>query len=109
MHYACCVLTFPLRGSLILLFLSDPSSNELIVLRLLHFIFGIIWIRVALFLPTLSCRPLMQKLDFSVRVKCSSSADVARDVVVPLVCTHNRLDGAALFFYLAGQRRAQCR
>lgn len=49
-------------------FLSDPSSNELIALRWLHFIFGILWIGLLYFF-NLVLAPTMQKLDPSVRVK----------------------------------------
>ena len=67
MHYASLLLSFP-AWKPHFTFLSDPSSNELIVLRLLHFIFGVIWIGLLYFF-NLVLAPTMQKLDPSVRVK----------------------------------------
>jgi uncharacterized membrane protein len=67
MHCVSLVLSFP-AWKPHFAFLSDPSSNELIVLRLLHFIFGIIWIGLLYFF-NLVLQPTMQKLDPPVRVK----------------------------------------
>jgi uncharacterized membrane protein len=49
-------------------FLSDPAANELIVLRWLHFIFGIIWIGLLYFF-NLVLTPAMKALEPGVRVK----------------------------------------
>jgi uncharacterized membrane protein len=49
-------------------FLSDPAVNELIVLRWLHFVFGIIWIGLLYFF-NLVLTPTMKALDPAVRVK----------------------------------------
>ena len=49
-------------------FLSDPSANELMVLRWLHFIFGIIWIGLLYFFNLVGM-PTMTQLDPPVRVK----------------------------------------
>jgi len=49
-------------------FLRDAAANELMVLRLLHFIFGIIWIGLLYFFNLVGT-PAMQKLDAPVRVK----------------------------------------
>ena len=67
MHYVSLLLSFP-AWKPHFTFLSDPSSNELIVLRLLHFIFGVIWIGLLYFF-NLVLAPTMQKLDPAVRVK----------------------------------------
>jgi uncharacterized membrane protein len=49
-------------------FLHDAAANEQIVLRWLHFIFGIIWIGLLYFFNLVGT-PTMQRLDASVRVK----------------------------------------
>src|SRR6266478_4192167 len=49
-------------------FLSDPAANELMVLRWLHFIFGIIWIGLLYFF-NLVLTPAMKALEPGVRVK----------------------------------------
>jgi len=49
-------------------FLSDPASNELIALRWLHYIFGIIWIGLLYFFNLVGT-PTMKSLEPSVRVK----------------------------------------
>jgi uncharacterized membrane protein len=67
MHYVSLLFWFP-AWKPHFTFLSDPFSNELIVLRLLHFIFGVIWIGLLYFF-NLVLAPTMQKLDPSVRVK----------------------------------------
>ena len=48
-------------------FLSDPSANELMALRWLHFIFGIIWIGLLYFFNLVGM-PTMTQLDPPVRV-----------------------------------------
>lgn len=67
MHCALLILSFPAWKPHLSL-LSDPSSNELIALRWLHLIFGILWIGLLYFF-NLVLAPTMQKLDPSVRVK----------------------------------------
>jgi uncharacterized membrane protein len=49
-------------------FLSDPAANELMALRWLHFIFGIIWIGLLYFF-NLVLTPSMRTLEPGVRVK----------------------------------------
>jgi uncharacterized membrane protein len=49
-------------------FLSDPVSNELIALRWLHYIFGIIWIGLLYFFNLVGT-PALKQLEPSVRVK----------------------------------------
>jgi len=49
-------------------FLSDPAANELIALRWLHFIFGIIWIGLLYFFNFVGT-PAMKALEPGVRVK----------------------------------------
>ncbi len=49
-------------------FLSDPAANELIALRWLHFIFGIIWIGLLYFFNLVGT-PSMKALEPGVRVK----------------------------------------
>jgi uncharacterized membrane protein len=49
-------------------FLSDPAANELIALRWLHFIFGIIWIGLLYFFNLVGT-PTMKALEPGVRVK----------------------------------------
>src|SRR6267143_2311593 len=49
-------------------FLNDPAANELIALRWLHFIFGIIWIGLLYFF-NLVLTPSMKALEPGVRVK----------------------------------------
>jgi uncharacterized membrane protein len=49
-------------------FLSDRASNELIALRWLHYIFGIIWIGLLYFFNLIGT-PTMKSLEPSVRVK----------------------------------------
>jgi uncharacterized membrane protein len=49
-------------------FLSDPAANELIVLRWLHFIFGIIWIGLLYFFNFV-LTPSMRALEPGVRLK----------------------------------------
>jgi uncharacterized membrane protein len=66
MHSLCIILSFP-AWEPHFAFLSDPSSNELMVLRFLHFVFGIIWIGLLYFFNLVGT-PTMQKLDPGVRV-----------------------------------------
>jgi uncharacterized membrane protein len=49
-------------------FLNDPASNELIALRWLHYIFGIIWIGLLYFFNLVGT-PALKQLEPSVRVK----------------------------------------
>jgi uncharacterized membrane protein len=49
-------------------FLSDPASNELIALRWLHYLFGIIWIGLLYFFNLVGT-PALKQLEPSVRVK----------------------------------------
>jgi uncharacterized membrane protein len=49
-------------------FLSDPAANELIVLRWLHFVFGIIWIGLLYFFNLVGT-PALKSLEPGVRVK----------------------------------------
>jgi uncharacterized membrane protein len=49
-------------------FLQDPASNEQMLLRWLHFIFGIIWIGLLYFFNLVGT-PTMQRLEAAVRVK----------------------------------------
>jgi uncharacterized membrane protein len=49
-------------------FLQDAAANEQIMLRWLHFIFGIIWIGLLYFFNLVGT-PTMQRLDAAVRVK----------------------------------------
>jgi uncharacterized membrane protein len=67
MHYVSLILSFP-AWQPHFSFPSDPSSIELMVLRWLHFISGILWIGLLYFF-TLVLTPTMPKLEPSVRVK----------------------------------------
>jgi uncharacterized membrane protein len=49
-------------------FMSDPTANELMLLRWLHFIFGIIWIGLLYFFNLVGT-PAMKELEPGVRVK----------------------------------------
>jgi uncharacterized membrane protein len=61
------IMTFPAWRPLFN-FLSDPAANELMALRWLHFIFGIIWIGLLYFF-NLVLTPSMRALEPGVRVK----------------------------------------
>jgi uncharacterized membrane protein len=61
------LLTFP-EWSPLFRFLQDAAANEQMMLRWLHFIFGIIWIGLLYFFNLVGT-PTMQQLDAPVRVK----------------------------------------
>jgi uncharacterized membrane protein len=61
------LLTFP-EWSPHFRFLQDAAANEQMMLRWLHFIFGIIWIGLLYFFNLVGT-PTMQRLDAAVRVK----------------------------------------
>jgi uncharacterized membrane protein len=67
MHYVSLILSFP-EWKPHFSFLSDPSSNELMMLRWLHLIFGVLWIGLLYFF-NLVLVPTMAKLEPAVRVK----------------------------------------
>src|SRR5260370_35975423 len=67
MHFCLLVISFPewrRRFS----FLDTPHANELMALRWLHLIFGIIWIGLLSFF-TLVVTPAMKKYDPALRIK----------------------------------------
>jgi uncharacterized membrane protein len=67
MHFASLIFSFP-EWKPHFSFLSDPSSNELLMLRWLHLIFGVLWIGLLYFF-NLVLAPTMAKLEPAVRVK----------------------------------------
>jgi uncharacterized membrane protein len=67
MHYVSAILAFPAWRPHFT-FLRDGAANELMALRWLHFIFGIIWIGLLYFFNLVGT-PAMQTLDAPVRVK----------------------------------------
>ncbi len=78
--------------------ISFPQSavvTEQIALRWMHIVAGIIWIGT-LYFNNLVATPTLKGLEAPVRAKILSGADVARDVVVPLVCAGHGDRRAAL-------------
>src|ERR1700730_3495887 len=67
MHYVLAILALPAWRPHFT-FLRDGAANELMALRWLHFVFGIIWIGLLYFFNLVGT-PAMQTLDAPVRVK----------------------------------------
>src|ERR1700746_2783910 len=70
MVLSCLAFVFP-QWRLHFSFLENPVANEMMALRWLHFIFGIIWIGLLYFF-NLVLTPAMKQVDPSVRVKIDS-------------------------------------